>query len=998
MDVSMIQSPSKRQKELQKLAVSVEDARNYKDIFDLLKEQRQSRKIDVVLFEKLEDLQGDWADLTFFCGEFHSPLYNRLTKAGENGAEKENGEKNANLIVGPAVLRHRLQTNQEMMSLRPCRPLYCELMKNVTMKLSSEVTAKRELVEMVHFMGGSVRKDTIQRTNVLIAGKAAGKFSTFIDIPILRSGWVHECWKHRDNPYYDVFDTKLLAKYKLRVFEGLCLYFHGFKKQDIDDMVKSLKDSEGIVADRIEQATHVVYNSSYEENAESGSGSGEEPQRFLPNIPNQMHVTQEWYWVSLHRGSCAFEENFALPTKTLRRKFAQEDKEINSASTPLSNRNSTNTANPRSGLSKSVSSMRDCSGEGPSLNATPDYIYSNDDMEKVCKSPRVVSKRLQVCMEMVETETNYVNQMKLIVKLKNSLEQEIAQNEFMKKSDVAMIFGKLEPILEVHQKILNNLNTLLNEATSILSTCQGKKTDDKNLDFAANMKKWKDLGESMFACSLNIFKKHSDLLRLPIERRAENILITIRENLRILKEALGKSARSSIFDNFNLLAATLSGVSVKTMTTLPKFEEVPLPSPKHIVKTKRQKQREAAAKTSESVKREIATFLQESWKNQTRVTLGIVLDHIHKKTDFRYGKYVLGYVLGGMGYVFKKKQRNTIIEERPDIIQWRKNFLIEIEKIRDKDGYLVYADETWGFNAMVEIYAWQFGHGDMYQKARMADLDAPIQGPPKGKERGKRCIVLGLLTEDGILPGSEEIIISGNKVQSEDYHQDMDSAKLEQYMHRVIPLVAAAAAAKNREAYLVADNAPYHNRMREKPPISSNTVGEIKDFLNKWNVDFDSSLKKPELLELSRKFVRENGGRQRFIVYELDFWAWEMHKVRIIRTPPYHCFLNAIELFWSQLKGNARSLGTLECTVETVRLRMLDFMKKFTPEQSQKLFNKVKREEDDLRALIEKKKQKDLLDMPTLEMDSDGELPDAFFDSDEDEDDDMDDMPVLDRS
>lgn len=45
------------------------------------------------------------------------------------------------------------------MALRPCRPLYCELMKNVTMKLSSEVTNKKELVELVHFMGGSVRKD-----------------------------------------------------------------------------------------------------------------------------------------------------------------------------------------------------------------------------------------------------------------------------------------------------------------------------------------------------------------------------------------------------------------------------------------------------------------------------------------------------------------------------------------------------------------------------------------------------------------------------------------------------------------------------------------------------------------------------------------------------------------------------------------------------------------------------------------------------------------------
>uniref|UniRef100_A0A8R1HXA2 Protein ECT2 n=1 Tax=Caenorhabditis japonica TaxID=281687 RepID=A0A8R1HXA2_CAEJA len=466
MDVSMLQSPQKRQRSIQKLVVSNQDARENQDIFDMIEQQKEKRKIEVIYYNSLDELDADWNDYTFFCGDFKSDLYRTLTQNQDPGAS-------AYLIVGPAVLRHKLQTTQEFMPLRPCRPLYCELMKNVTMKLSSEVTNKRELVELVHFMGGSVRKDTVQRTNVFIAAKVEGKGQsmTLVGVPTLRADWITECWKYRDNPYFNVFEQKFVDSHRLGVFEGLTLFFHGFKQHEIDDMFTNLNNTGGTLATEPANATHVVYNPMNDEI---------EP---LPVFANQVHVTQEWFWVSLHRGCCAIEDNFALPSGTLRRKQL-DNGNVNS---PLGK-------SLRSQNSRSLSSMRDCSAEGPSLNMTPDYIYSNDDVENMCKSPRQPSKRLRVCMEMVETEKNYVSLLKLVIKFKVALEAEISQNEFMPKSDAGLMFGKLDPILELHEKIYAKLTSMLNEANSMLSVVNGKKNDDKSLDFA---QVWIDAKEEM---------------------------------------------------------------------------------------------------------------------------------------------------------------------------------------------------------------------------------------------------------------------------------------------------------------------------------------------------------------------------------------------------------------------------------------------------------------------------------------------------------------------
>lgn len=69
--------------------------------------------------------------------------------------------------------------------------------------------------------------------------------------------------------------------HKLGVFEGLTLFFHGFKQHEIDDMKTNLENTGGLLTDDASKATHVVYNPMNDEI---------EP---LPVSPNQVHVTQE---------------------------------------------------------------------------------------------------------------------------------------------------------------------------------------------------------------------------------------------------------------------------------------------------------------------------------------------------------------------------------------------------------------------------------------------------------------------------------------------------------------------------------------------------------------------------------------------------------------------------------------------------------------------------------------------------------------------------------
>ncbi|CAK1594493.1 unnamed protein product [Parnassius mnemosyne] len=94
---------------------------------------------------------------------------------------------------------------------------------------------------------------------------------------------------------------------------------------------------------------------------------------------------------------------------------------------------------------------------------------------------------------------------------------------------------------------------------------------------------------------------------------------------------------------------------------------------------------------------------------------------------------------------------------------------------------------------------------------------------------------------------------------------------------------------------IVMDNAAYHLVQEGKKPTVTNTEASMQAWPQRHNVEFDSSLRKCDLLKLIKQHGSEN-------VYKID----EVLKAaghEVLRLPPYHPDLNPIELVWGDIKG-----------------------------------------------------------------------------------------------
>ncbi|CAB3398717.1 unnamed protein product [Caenorhabditis bovis] len=110
----------------------------------------------------------------------------------------------------------------------------------------------------------------------------------------------------------------------------------------------------------------------------------------------------------------------------------------------------------------------------------------------------------------------------------------------------------------------------------------------------------------------------------------------------------------------------------------------------------------------------------------------------------------------------------------------------------------------------------------------MKDLSSPLPGPPVGKDKGKRAIVMAMVAEQGIVKGSDFVSVTGQKPEDEfvDYHKNMNSSEYEKYMKKHIPTLAAMVRNEAREAVLIVDNAPYHCR-----PVKKYQIAYINGFV-----------------------------------------------------------------------------------------------------------------------------------------------------------------------
>ena len=236
---------------------------------------------------------------------------------------------------------------------------------------------------------------------------------------------------------------------------------------------------------------------------------------------------------------------------------------------------------------------------------------------------------------------------------------------------------------------------------------------------------------------------------------------------------------------------------------------------------------------------------------------------------------------------YKNATSRRFVSEREDIVLMRMTYLRKIHKFRQQGRHIVYLDETWlNTNHVVK--------GDWLDvpSTSMSVFEPHCKGThrkvPSGK--GTRLIILDVgSSQQGLIPGCG--LIFESKTNSSDYHDEMNKEHFtEWFRDTLLPKLPP-------RSVIVMDNAPYHSHLDpdSKVPNTNSNKSEISAWLEKSNVQYDKKMKKTELLDL----VKQKKPQPRYIIDDLA----SANGHEILRTPPYHCELNPIELVWSYLKG-----------------------------------------------------------------------------------------------
>ena len=132
---------------------------------------------------------------------------------------------------------------------------------------------------------------------------------------------------------------------------------------------------------------------------------------------------------------------------------------------------------------------------------------------------------------------------------------------------------------------------------------------------------------------------------------------------------------------------------------------------------------------------------------------------MHKKLkeeiNFPYQISRLRLVLKILGFQFKRKERESIIHERPDLIMWREKYLRRIKEIRENESKreMVYTDETW-LNSGHKIKK-EWVDLEALENPRRSLLEYGTVGTTKcSTGKGKRLIIVDCITENGPVPGA----------------------------------------------------------------------------------------------------------------------------------------------------------------------------------------------------------------------------------------------------
>ena len=123
-----------------------------------------------------------------------------------------------------------------------------------------------------------------------------------------------------------------------------------------------------------------------------------------------------------------------------------------------------------------------------------------------------------------------------------------------------------------------------------------------------------------------------------------------------------------------------------------------------------------------------------------------------------------------MVFKYKKRQRESIVHERKDLVAWRESFMRRIQEIRknEPDWEIVYTDETC-LNAGHKIKEWV--DLETLQNPCRCIADYETVGCTKDlMGRGKRLIIVDCISEKGPIPGALWTFSTESKTKIVDKH------------------------------------------------------------------------------------------------------------------------------------------------------------------------------------------------------------------------------------
>lgn len=360
------------------------------------------------------------------------------------------------------TIRSLSSKDETIRMVRPDRPLHNLAMKDciITLDGISSTREAQNLLDLTRYMGAKSRGVVSDKTTHLVARDTrVTKYKRALELgqAIMCTDWVRESYQMaQDDLDFEANSPEMIQQYKLKPFHGLRLAFVGFKDDDLKELCELTLLNGGLMAEVSDlSCTHIVVDAiigSDDTNADLSSVINQNISAYV--------VYREWFWASLEMEGKANEETYTVPGYR-----------------PPNKRASKRASGGYNSLSNVLSPMLDYS-RSPTSMCVPDHrqiskaqsvssIIEEIDMSKI-------TARHRACLELLQTERNYVRILETIVTIfKQPLENPETLDPVLPMTEVKIIFGNLTPIYEVHKRMLEDLEQII-EVEWSEANCIGK--------------------------------------------------------------------------------------------------------------------------------------------------------------------------------------------------------------------------------------------------------------------------------------------------------------------------------------------------------------------------------------------------------------------------------------------------------------------------------------------------------------------------------------------